>query len=109
MIRKKQAAIGKDIQKPAHLPPDLVRRPVIIGSGEMIHHTIDRPFARAQTRNGRGGVVQFESRFRVQEQVATGAPIEPKANFGAKPRSDCGKTHGQPARFDPVSTYAIKR
>lgn len=61
----------------------------------MIHHLIDRPFTRAKMRDRRRRVVQFESGFWVQEQVATGMPIEPKADFLTKPRSDCGKSHEQ--------------
>lgn len=89
----KQAAVGKDIQKPAYLPPDLIRRHVIIGLGQLLHHVIDRPFTRAKTRNGRGGMVQLESCFWVQEQVAAGTPIEPKTSFRTKPRPDCGESH----------------
>jgi hypothetical protein len=68
---------------------------MIIGSGEMIDHVIDRPFTRAKTRNRRGGVVQFESGFGVHKQVAAGTPIEPQANFRTKPRPDGDESHRQ--------------
>ena len=54
---------------------------------QMLCNIVNRPFSRAKTSNLRRGPAQLKTRFRVQEQVATGSPIKTKTNFGTKLRS----------------------
>jgi hypothetical protein len=89
----KQTTARKDLEKGEHIPRDFDRRGFGMTLSQMLSNFVDRPFSRAKTRNLRRGPAQVKTRFRVQEQVATGSPIETKAHFGTKLRSGYVAVH----------------
>lgn len=72
---------------------------------QMLNNLVDRPCSRAKTHNLRCGPAQLKTCFRVQEQVATGSPIETKANFMIQLRS--GYVAGHAVGHIPFSLLLI--
>ena len=74
-------------------------------SSQLLRHTIDRPFSRAETCDLRRAAVQLESPFGVQEQKTAGSPIESEANLPIKPGFGCSIAHA----LHPLVPVPVRR